>query len=233
MAKRSAAASGRNTEKSKKTSAAKKGGARRRKSAPQTNRLWSVLIFAVALLLAAVAFIPGQAGWTAVRNACFGVFGWALYLVAPAAVYIAVLVAAGRPYRAKLALCVFILLLVCGAALVFTDYQPDGLKLSQMTKELFALGAQHKGGGVFAVPLGLSLLCWAGRPAANILLVILLMVFGMVLSDVTPADIVDFIRRKADQAHKTAADALAERDQRREVRRTQAEQRQAERQVQR
>ena len=243
MAKKSAAASGhKSTQKrpaaqkaasSSARAGAKKSGARTRKAAPQANRLWSILLFALALLLAALAWIPGQAAWIAVRGACFGVFGWALYLTAPALLYLAVLVAAGRPWRGKLALCLLILLLVCGTGLVFTGYQPDGAPFGKMVQQLYQMGTQRQGGGVFAVPLGLSLLCWAGRPAANILLLILLLVFVMVLADFTPADLVDALRHTASRAHESASDALVERDRRREEKRAESQQRQAEREAQR
>ncbi len=190
---------------------------------PQTNRLWSILLFAIALLLIALTYIPGQAAWTALRSVGFGLFGWVLYLVAPALLYIAVLVAAAKPYKLKLTICSFVLLLMCGVALVFGKYQPESQKFTVMVGELYKLGAAGKGGGVFSVPLGLSLLCWTGRPAANIILIILLLVFVMLLTDITPAEIVEFIRRRADDAKATADEAIVRSQQRREEREAQRE----------
>ena len=210
----------------KPASAPKKSTAQKTKKAvstPSNGRLWSILVFALAMLLAAMTWIPGEAVWAAIREFFFGLFGWVLYLVTPAMVYIAVLVAAGKPWKLKLTVSVLVVLLLCAVALVFTKYTPGDNSFGTMIKEVYALGAQHKGGGFFAIPLGLSLLVWTGRPAANILLIILLIVFLMVLTDVTPADIWYFLRRKAGSAKRSAELALSEREQRRAERLAEAE----------
>ncbi len=197
------------------------------KASPQTNRLWSILIFALAMLLGAMTYIPGESVWAVLRQVCFGLFGWVLFAVTPAMVYIAVLIAAGKPWKGKLIVCTLVVLLLCGTALVFTKYIPGSDKFADMVAELYGMGTEMRGGGFFAIPLGLSLLCWAGRPAANILLIILLIVFLMILTDVTPADIWYFLRRKVGDARDTAADALAERDRRRAERMEEEEARRA------
>lgn len=231
MAKRTAGKTG---NQKKNTTPAKKRAKKAAPPPPKTDRLWSVALFAVALLVAALAFLPGQAAWSAVRGACFGVFGWGLYLLIPALLYIAVLVAAGRRYKAKAWLCALLLLLVCGTALVFSRFEvTEGQTFSQLVKALYDMGVQHQGGGVCSLPLGLSLLCWTGRPAANILLVIVLLALVMVLTDITPADIVDFIRRKSGQVRDSMEDTLSERDQRRAARQVKSEQRENERQAKR
>ena len=223
------------SSKKKTTASAAKPTAKRstakkttKKTAPQTNRLWSILLFALAMLLGAMTFIPGESVWAVLRGVSFGLFGWVTYAVAPLLAYIAVLIAAGKPWKGKLVVCILVVLLLCGTALVFTQYETASKKFFDMVAELYTMGTTRRGGGVFAVPLGLSLLCWAGKTAARILLVILLLVFLMILTDVTPADIWYFLRRKAGDAKDNATDALAERDRRRAERMAEEEARRAE-----
>lgn len=212
----------------KKPTATKKAAPAKKTPSPQNGRLWSILLFALAMLLCAMTWIPGESAWAAVRSFFFGLFGWVMYLVAPAMTYIAVLVAAGKPWKLKLTVSVLVLLLLCGVALVFTKYTPADTALGAMIRDIYAMGTTRRGGGFFALPLGLSLLVWAGRPAANIILIILLIVFVMILTDVTPADIWYFLRRKADTARESADRMMVEREHRRAEKQAEAERLQAE-----
>ena len=91
---------------------------------------WSILLFGLAILVAAMTYVPGASAWAWLRmNVLFGVFGVSTYLLAPALVYLAILVAMGRPARLKMA---FGALVMC-ACMAFIVTTADSYLLSSAT----------------------------------------------------------------------------------------------------
>jgi len=167
-------------------------------------RRTSVWMFAAALFLGLITYLKGEGVWTAVRSAFFGVFGWSLYLMTPVVIYLAILVAARKPWRIRLTeVCVILLIFSAVTMLCFGNLQIDSFELQtfgSQTKVLYQQGCQGGAGCVMAVPLGLTLLRWTGRGVAIALLILLLIVFVMLLTDVTPHDVFRFVRTRADAA---------------------------------
>ena len=188
-----------------KKSAAKKRG-RPPKKKPEVNRLWSVALFGLGILLLAMTYIEGQNVWSSLRiYGLFGLFGTAAYLVAPAVLYLAVLVAMERPVKKKCVQLFIALLLVSAVLQVFAVGEVLGVDAVEKLKNLYSAGCNDVGGGAMASVLGWPLLALFGRPAADVTLVVLVAVFLMLLTDVTPVDIFGFLGRQADTAKEKRA----------------------------
>ena len=98
---------------------------RKRKSAPMTKKeensrkqIYAVVLFAVALFLMFLVFIPGENIWFAIHNFMFGVFGVTAYFYPFVLGLIAVLLALDKTTSsvgAKVAESVILVMLIGGA----------------------------------------------------------------------------------------------------------------------
>ena len=196
----------------RKSSTAKTSTKRKQASRGDMDPRWSILIFAIGLLLCVMAFVPGQSIWALIRSAIFGVFGICSYGVGPLFLYLAVLVAKKQPFWIKLAKALLLMMFVSGTALVFSKVQTQP-NFGKIIVTLYENGQTTFGGGMLSIVCGYTLLAFCGRPAANIILVILLLTGIMLFTGVTPLEIWSFFAARLDrvqfEAEKTAT-AMAE-----------------------
>ncbi len=188
-------------------------GKRRKRPKPDINAKWSILLFGIGALLCALIFVPGAYAWNWVRqNILFGVFGIGSFLLAPALIYFAVIVACERPFWGKLAKALLVLVVLCGIFLIFSDIDLTGLSFLEGMTCLRAEAADSlwgRGGGMLSAVFGWTLLALCGRPAANILIIILLVVALMLVTGFTPGDAWSFFenRPRREKPRKSAAPA--------------------------
>ena len=180
----------------KSAGAGKKGaqgqGRRRRaaKPKPELARSWSILLFCLGGTLTAMAFVEGVSVWLWLHNALFGLLGLATYALGPALLYFAVLVALEQPILRQCAKLLLVALFFCGTLVVFSKLDFTGLSFAQAVRMLTLHGQQNLlSGGLLGGVFGASLLALCGRPAANILLVVLLAAGVMLAAGVTPGDL--------------------------------------------
>ena len=174
----------------KKTSTRKNGsGARRRRPQPDIAQSWSILLFGLGAVLVAMIFVEGESAWAWMRAALFGVFGLGMYALGLLVLYVAVLVALGLPIWSKCAKALCLMMFLCGTAVVFSRVNLTGMDFGQIVKALYEQGQGALGGGVLGGVVGGTLLVLCGRPAANILLVVLLAAGIMWFAGVTPGDL--------------------------------------------
>ncbi len=166
----------------------KRPAARSRKKPPELDKSWSILLFGVGLLLCAMAFVPGESAWKAVRTALFGVFGMPFYLLGLFLLYWAVLVALEQPIRARCLRALAFFLMLCGCLVAFSPVQLSGLDFKGILTALFQNGQNLLGGGVLGGLVGGSLLLLCGPIAARIILIILLLASVMLITGFTPGD---------------------------------------------
>lgn len=165
-----------------------------------TDRKWSILLFGIGAIILAMTFVEGEAVWKAIRTAIFGVFGIGMYFVGPLIIFIAVLIAMGKPFWGRLSKAIILILFIQGTALVFSNLPIQTLSFKDALIALYNSGAQAMGGGLLSAIVGWSLLMLCGRPAANIILVVLIVVGVMLFTGITPVDIARFFSAKADKA---------------------------------
>lgn len=107
--------------------------------------------------------------------------------------YLAYLLASGYHVGTFIGKVLLLAVLLAGTAVIFSDFKVGDTPW-QTVKMLFAWG-QRKfwTGGVLGVPIGASLLAVCGRPGANIVMIIVILMGLMVFFAVTPVDVVQFI----------------------------------------
>ena len=172
----------------KSAAGSKRTSARSRKKPPELDKSWSILLFGVGLLLCAMAFVPGESAWKAVRTALFGVFGMPFYLLGLFLLYWAVLVALEQPIRARCLRALAFFVMLCGCLVAFSPVQLSGLDFKGVMGALFQNGQTLFGGGVLGGLVGGSLLLLCGPIAARIILIILLLASVMLVTGFTPGD---------------------------------------------
>ena len=187
-------------------------GARRRRSKPDIAQSWSILLFGLGAVLVAMIFVEGQSVWAWLRAAMFGVFGLGMYVLGLLVLYVAVLVALGLPIWSKCAKALLLMMFLCGTAVVFSRVNLTGMDFVQVVKALYEQGQGALGGGVLGGVVGGTLLVLCGRPAANILLLVLLVAGAMWFAGVTPGDVWNFVAGR----YALWQDERAEREARRE-----------------
>ncbi len=170
---------------------------RQTKREKSLRQIWAVVLFAVGILLLAMALIPGESVWTILHNGVFGLFSFGIFLFAPAIIYIAVLLSGERTLSEirnhvwKIGLA---LLLFCGALHVFLNAQPEGKDFIDSVIAIYQDGTCLKNGGLFGAILGTPLRLGCGDLPAKILIGVLIFVYIMLL---TGAKLIDLIRTAA------------------------------------
>ena len=166
--------------------------AQRRAETPNLAR--SVLLVGLGLLCVALVLVPGQNLWRTLRSWYFGFFGVTSYLVGPFLLYLAYLLASG--YRIALfAGKVSLMGVLCASVpVIFSKLNVEGLGAWEVVKMLFNRGGTYFWeGGVLGAPIGASLLALFGRPASNILMLLVFLLGLMFFFAITPADVVLFV----------------------------------------
>ena len=201
----------------------------------------SMGLFALGAVLVVMLFVEGASVWSWLRTALFGVFGINMYLLGVALLYLAVLVARGESVWARIAKAAFLMICLSGMAVVFSKMEPAGLTGQQLVQAYLDNGANSLfGGGLLGIVAGGTLLAACGRPAANIIVVILCGCAAMLASGITPAEIWEFlalnlggaaddVKRRSSEAMEDYEARRAERKERLEALRAQREQEEAER----
>lgn len=216
-----------NTGRSKSSAAAKSTGRskkaleeqRLREEALQRNlrnrRITSVVLLAVGLVVTLLSIIPGSEGWNALYSVLHGLFGFAAYALGPVMIYMAVVISAKQP-KNTIAVTIFkasfLMLLVCAGAEIIGVGKVNGENFGEVVKNLYVNGRDFKGGGFFALILGVPLL-FLGRMGALAMVIIMLLGFVLLMID-TPID--EIFKRIGNSVKKAGSNVAEKRDIRRE-----------------
>ncbi len=181
------------TSSASRTSASKKASATRaRNKAKQKakRQLTAIALFAVGLFAFALCIVEGQNVWSFFHNGIFGLFGLCAWLVGPALVYIAVLLAMDKPnYVSRTWQVSIFLVLLCACFTVFSGINFEGLGFAEGISTLYTSGTALKGGGFVSCLLGWPLIALFGDLGAKITICILLFVFVMIITGATLYDL--------------------------------------------
>ncbi len=204
----------------------------------QRRKTGSVILLAVGAFLTLLAIIPGSEGWNTLWGVMHGLFGFAAYAVGPLMIYLAVIISAKQPKSTvtmtvlKFAFC---LLLLCAAVEIFAVGSVNGENFGEVCKNLFENGKAFKGGGFFALILGVPLL-FLGKFGASIIIVILIFVCILLMIDMSIDELFSHIGGAVKKAGHTAAENHSRRREEsaianEEYRRIQQEKRERDRQI--
>ena len=209
-ASRSSSSRARSSGSRSSSSRSKKTVSRRaQRRAENPNLVRSVLLAGLGLLCVAMVLVPGQNIWKAMRGGLFGIFGIMTYLVGPFLLYLAYLLASG--YRVALFTGKVILMgvLCASVPVVFSKVSVSEANVWEIVKMLYMRGQTgFWEGGVLGAPIGATLLALFGRPASNVLMLLVFLLGLMVFFAITPVDVVQFI----DGQYRKVQDARAERE---------------------
>ncbi len=174
----------------------------------RTRRITSVVLLAAGIFLTLLSFIPGSEGWRALYNVLHGLFGFAAYALGPVMIYMAVVISARQP-KNTIAVTVFkasfLMLLVCAASEIIGIGKVNGDNFGEVVKNLYANGKDFKGGGFFALVLGVPLL-FLGRMGALAIIIIMLLGFVLLMIDMP----IDELFKKIGGSVKKAGENAAE-----------------------
>ena len=183
--------------------------AQRRAETPNLAR--SILLAGLGLLCVAMVLVPGQNMWKTLRGGLFGIFGVMTYLVGPFLLYLAYLLASG--YRVTLfAGKVTLMSVLCaGVPVIFSNVSLNDANPWQIIKMLFARGqTSFWEGGVWGAPVGGTLLALFGRPASNVIMLLVFLLGLMFFFAITPADVVLFVNNQYQKLQQARQDRAEE-----------------------
>ncbi len=187
----------------RKTASSKKPASRRstkaeEKKAAADKVLWSTVLFAAGVLIAAFAAVKGESAWFVIHNVLLGLFGVGVVLVPPILLYASVMIASdkGRATVTGKAAQGFILILISCALIqiFFADPPADNITLGKQITDLYENGKDFKGGGFMSLILGIPLINLFGRTGAGVIILLLAFVFIMLLANRTVIDVFRFIK---------------------------------------
>ena len=172
----------------KRKSTARRTAARRKKAEQRLPAGLGTLFG--GLLLMVLAFVQGDSVWRVLHDVLFGLFGCGSFVLGAAVCCLAVLYTRGEELLSHILKLVLGLIFVCGTIIVFSDIQPKGQSAFQMLAACYANGVNAwLSGGAMGFVLGGVLLFLCGRPAANLIMVVLLLCGSLYIFDLTPAEV--------------------------------------------
>ncbi len=174
--------------------------ATKRKPAPKkepvlNHILLSIILFGIGVFTLVLCFVDGSEFWNGLKNIYFSFFGFGGYTVGVLLIYLAVLAGMEQPLGVKAVFSAVFVVMFSSIFFVFSSVELQSDGLAQTFEMLAKLGGDHDGGGIVVAFFGLPLVALLGRPVANIILVLLLIIIFMVLTGLTPYDIFVFCRR--------------------------------------
>ncbi len=169
----------------------------------QRNRAWSTILFIVGVFLIFVTWLKGEAFWQGMQDVMWGLFGIAAALVAPIVIYVAVMLALDKSKLAVITKVVHgsvLILLICPLAeiiyrLATADTAFNDGNFVGVLNSLYINGTQRKGGGALSVILGGTLCKLCGQVAALVIIILLVVLFAMLLTNITFIDVFKFFAK--------------------------------------
>ncbi len=149
------------------------------------NQFWSIVLFAVGLLILLMALVKGSAGWNAIHNFLLGIFGAATFLVPAILIYTAVLIGLEKSQKCVSGRAVWgiaMMFLLSAAIQIFFVGFPKGDGFFEYIANLYKEGKKWHGGGVASLLIAGPLIKLFGIVGARIISVIMFFVFGMLLT---------------------------------------------------
>ncbi len=164
-----------------------------------SNQQWSVLLFAIAILILLLTFVPGSAAWLAIHKGLRGFFGLTLLIIPVMLAYIAVMLdkdetpqkiatRALTGFAASAFLSGFIEIMFGGGRLL-------GVSIPNSMRLLFDEGVQLNGGGMLSALIAIPLLDLFDDIGAKILICLMLFVSFMWLTKKSLTEFLDFLSK--------------------------------------
>lgn len=165
-------------------------------SAPKNeqNQFWSIILFAVGILVALMTVIKGTSGWLGIHNLLLGTFGAAVFFVPVILIYTSIQIGMEKSQRSVSGRAVWgiaMTFLASAALQIFFVGEIPGSSFTKYFSSLYNNGVNLKGGGVASLLIAGPLLKIFGSIGAKIITVVMFFVFGMLLSGL---GLIDFLK---------------------------------------
>lgn len=158
----------------------------------------TVILFSISILLFFVTIIQGDNFWNIFHNFIWGIFGKSSFLFPIFLIYISVISAFGKQnsnMNFKIWISSVILLLFSSSFYIFTSDDYLLLNFQEELINLYILGTEGIGAGLFSGLLGIPFVYALGKIGAEITVIILLFVMIMFLTGKGLVELFDFIAK--------------------------------------
>ena len=156
------------------------------------------------LLLIVLAFVEGSSVWKSLHEVLFGLFGCGSFVLGAAVCYLAILYTRGEDLLGQAFKLLLGLIFASGTVIVFSDIPAD-IPAARMVAECYQNGVTAwLGGGALGALLGGNLLLLCGRPAANLVMVVLALCASLYIFDITPAELWQWVCELGGGVHERA-----------------------------
>ena len=168
------------------------------------NQTFAIILFAVSVLLFCLVLVPGDSVWNWLHTMIQGLFGscaigWPILLT-----YVSVATALEKPVQklsTKIWLSITMIILFCACIFIFNANMVSPEKsYFQKLSELYVLGAQMKGAGLFSGVLGIPFVSVLGETGSKIVIILLLFVNLMILTGTSLIQLFRAVTKPVDMA---------------------------------
>lgn len=168
----------------------------------QRNQINAIVLFAVAILMVCLVLISGDHIWLWCHNALLGLFGSCAIIWPILLFYISIVTAFERQNNwlgGKVVLMVVIIALFCSAVYIFSAADKTSVhSLQNQLVNLYKLGMQRSGAGLFGGLLGIPFVAALGSTGAKIVIILALFVAIMILTGTSLVQLFRAITKPAD-----------------------------------
>lgn len=186
----------------------------------ERRRFWSLVMFFFGIFEMILTFIKGDGLWKRLYDLNRGMLGASVFVFGLFIIYMALSIASEKSRSAVIARALqgmVMFFLLSGAAQIFFGNEIQGSTLFIKLKHLYADGVRLKGGGAAGAVFGLTLGSLFGEVGARILIILLIVLFALLLSDLTLPQLIDVMTRPIVGGAKALRENAAERAYEREL----------------
>lgn len=181
----------------------------------------AIVMAAVAAFLLFIVFIEGESAWLAMHNGMFGIFGFCVYVIPAALIYLAIIFAKDKTLgsvSSNLTAAGIFVVLLSGAIHIFTntaDYLSTHM-ISEQISDVWSNAPSLASGGVIGAVIGGLVAKLFGRVGAGITFVILVIVIAMFITGVTLPVLFNFIKKPVKRVSELTNEKIEQNAQKRE-----------------
>lgn len=185
------------------------------------NQTFAIVLFAVSIFLFCLVLVPGDSVWNWLHTMIQGLFGscaigWPILLT-----YVSVATALEKPVQklsTKIWLSITMIILFCACIFIFNPGAVSPEKnYFQKLSELYGLGAQMKGAGLFSGILGIPFVSVLGGTGSKIVIILLLFVNLMILTGTSLIQLFRAVTKPVDMAGEYIGNTREERRMKKEA----------------
>ncbi|MBR6670210.1 MAG: DNA translocase FtsK [Ruminococcus sp.] len=152
----------------------------------EKNQFWSILLFAIGILIILMTLIEGTSGWNKIHNFLLGMFGAAVFFVPVILIYTSILIGMEKSQKCVTGRAVWggaLTLLTSSVIQIVFVGEIEGKSLPKQIAHLYSAGKELKGGGVLSMIIAGPLMAVFGETGAKIIAAIMFFVFIMLLTN--------------------------------------------------